>query len=240
MNRLPILLLLLAALEPLAAQDASNCTLLDIEGGRCKAVATLGDLTLFGNGAVLVVYDSSDPANLVEIGSVVTPGNISKLVLRDSLACMIAITDGYYAVDFRDPRDPVLVCSHPFDFFVDDLSIDGDRAYITARNDGVRILDISDPASPQELEPYENGAGINTAAARDGILYAHGDYGISIVDVHDNGNMFQVGYAPLGTISSDLYLAGDLLFLSLYYNGIRIYDIGDPSSPVLVTTIEAG
>ncbi len=127
----------------------------------------------------------------------------------------------------------------------------GNYAYVASNvDDGVEILDISDPANPTHV-----GAITDTGAtALDGAnsIYVVGNYayvasdvddGVEILDISDPANPTHVGAITddgttelNGAIS--IYVAGKYAYVASFEdNGVEILDISDPTTPTHVGAI---
>jgi hypothetical protein len=151
-----------------------------------------------------------------------------------------------YGLSVVDPATLELVGRYdadlPFDLGardMEDISVDGGRAYLAAWGYGVLIADLTDPAHPTELGrfPFDFATAIE----------AHGDR--VYVASSTNGGIFRIldvsdPAAPqeLGAINTsktlDLTVRGDYAFLSDQADfgdgGLRIVDVSVPATPVVV------
>jgi len=122
---------------------------------------------------------------------------------------------------------------------MEDLSVDGGRAYLAAWGYGVLIADLSDPANPVELGRFE----FPFASA----IEAHGDR--VYVSSTTNGGFFKVldvsdpaHPSELGSLTTsqtyDLTVRGDYAYLvdgsAFGDGGLRIVDVSNASAPNVV------
>lgn len=132
----------------------------------------------------------------------------------------------------------------------------GKTAYLSYWDAGLILLDISDPSNPQMLgrgdEPptfgNDEGNGHVAVPAQGGNLvlvgdedFAPGPWGfLRVFDTSDPTHPFQVGaYATAGSLSSDpdpatmhnIIVKGSRAYLSWYFEGIRVVDFSQPSTP---------
>jgi hypothetical protein len=127
----------------------------------------------------------------------------------------------------------------------DDVYVAGHYAYTISRNAGLRVLDISDPAAPQEI-----GALDVPGQASD--IYVVGKYayvaeepdwdqdcecsvggGLRVIDVSDPAAPVKVG-AYTGYGCSRVYVAGGHAYVGTDYSGLLVLDVSDPAAPVAV------
>ncbi len=137
---------------------------------------------------------------------------------------------------------------------VDDIALDGNYAFVSTRDTGLQILDVSDSADPVVVNSFEiDGGVIVKSLVRDGILYALGwqsspdsgstveTYTLNIISVSDPQNPYLLGtyhhqWRPLWFMA----LSGDYAYLAGYENYFLVVDISDPAQPQLVTTVSTG
>ncbi len=123
------------------------------------------DVAVNGNyayvaGEGLRIIDVSDPANPVEVGSLHTGRFFGGVATKGGVAYVSEENEGLRIIDVSDPANPSELgffdtveltdpCC-PIDFAFD-VAVSGDFAYIADSIDGVRIIDVSDPANPTEV-----------------------------------------------------------------------------------------
>jgi len=129
------------------------------------------------------------------------------------------------------------------------VRVDGDVAYLARYRDGLRILDISDPANITELghQPLEypdDGEiwnDLKLAVGPGGARYAlmgSNLVGVVVVDVTDPAAPEIVGHFGSTPTPGDpknvhtLFIDDGKAYISLSGLGLEIYDIADPASPV--------
>ena len=126
-----------------------------------------------------------------------------------------------------------------------DVFIDGDYAYVTNEEEGLKIVNITDPTSPFIIGSYDT----DSIAQR---VFVDGDYAfiadyegdpileenILILNVSNPQNPFQIGNCS--TISTTGDLAWDIVpFVDIAYvangeGGLCVLDISTPSSPSII------
>jgi hypothetical protein len=156
----------------------------------------------------LYVYDVSDPAAMVRVGSVAPDAsgevwNDVKLLAvggRTYALCAGSI-QGLSIVDVTDPAAPVIVAHGYGRNNVHTLAIEGTTAYLAtvggAVAGGLLMLDLSDPANPVEL----------------------GDW-----------SAIEAG----GSFVHDLYVSDGIAYLCSWQAGLVLLDVSDPTAPVML------
>jgi hypothetical protein len=128
------------------------------------------------------------------VGTVFTlPGEVEAMAARDNrlFVCISpsspdSTTKLFYVVDASDPMNPQVVGSaldHGRYGWVYGLALYGTYAYVNTYNEGLTVLDISNPAAPGVLASYDTLAAI-PAGVSGSHLYAIG-YGLDYLSLAD-------------------------------------------------------
>ena len=139
-----------------------------------------------------------------------------------------------------DPENPPLVGSyHPY--YYHDFYVDGDRGYGAAiGGQGVDILDLSDRTDPRLLGTFNYpGSGAHNVCGAPGSDYVFvGDEVGSgtwtrVFDVADPLDVEYVRDIIVDpqAVAHNCYVAGDLLYIGHYTEGLQVFDVSDPLSP---------
>ncbi len=101
------------------------------------------------NNQVLIL-DVGDPNEPEEIASINVGSVINEIQIMDNL---VYVGTGRFKIyDIEDPDDIHLVSEVRYSTL--DFEIDNGIAYLACDDDGVRILDISNPANPEEINSF--------------------------------------------------------------------------------------
>jgi hypothetical protein len=131
------------------------------------------------------------------------------------------------------------------------IRVHGTTAYVLGRNDGLRAVDLADPASPAEPGPVlalQPGEDFDDVAVRESggeviAFVASSRRGVVIVDVTDPAALVEIGVVPVPPVEEvegeeeevgarSLALEGDRLYVSgLIFGGVQIFDVSDPRAP---------
>jgi hypothetical protein len=152
--------------------------------------------------------------------------------------------------NIANPAAPVLLGrSQVLPGVVEELAVAGDYAYLAARQGGLRVFDISDPAAPVEVAALtiQTAEEVNDIEIAGGRLYVSSFNWISIPS-HGALTIYSLANpaAPqfLGThqqIDAEAYgvaVAGDIAYLSLGWLGVRVLSVANPAQPVELTTVD--
>ncbi len=114
------------------------------------------------------------------------------------------------------------------------VAVRGDYAYVADGGNGLRIVDISDPANPWEKGHFDTGGGASDVAVSGDYAYmAWGTSGLVIVDISDLSNPSEEGRYNTQGEASSLTVSGKYAYLANTDNGLFIFDISDQSEPVV-------
>ncbi|MCH7826676.1 MAG: hypothetical protein IIC75_01670, partial [Bacteroidetes bacterium] len=109
-----------------------------------------------------------------------------------------------------------------------------DYAYVADWENGLHIIDISDPFNPTEIGFFETEANQVVAVAVGGnYAYVVGllAHGLQIIDISDPSNPTVTGIFNTPHIAFGVAVGGNYAYVADWGDGIRIIDISDPSSP---------
>ncbi len=150
--------------------------------------------------------------------------------------------------DLHTPTAPELIYSYNGVGHVHDAFVRNDSAYLNCGNDGFRIFDFStvnqmgdQPTLLGTLTSYPD-AGYNHSGwlSDDGTVYAMQDenhgYDVKLLDVSDFNNIsvlstFSSGVDPQSMAHNGI-IKGDNLYIPYYHDGLRVFDISDPTNPI--------
>ena len=157
----------------------------------------------------------------------------------------------YTAMDvfsLSNPTLPNLLYTYDEVGHVHDAYVRNDTAYLNCGNDGFKIIDFTYLDIPGGMAPIElasltnyHDAGYNHSGwlSDNGKFYVmmdenHG-YDVKILDVSDFNNITEISIFNSGTnplcMAHNGIIKGDLLYVSYYHDGLRIFDISDPYNP---------
>jgi len=122
------------------------------------------------------------------------------------------------------------------------VAVAGHYCYLANDNDGLRICDISNPASPVDVGHANDGPSAYDVAVAGKYCYlANLGDGLRIYDVSDPSHPLSVGHAS--TQKAGAYavaVAGHYCYVANGGDGLRLYDVSDPANPVNVGHIMDG
>jgi hypothetical protein len=191
----------------------------------------------------LVVYDIQAPAAPVELQRLTLDWTIETIYPTPEYL-FIGGESGMFVCDRADPANPDLIGMVQHIRACDPVVVSGDIAYVTVRGgnqcgaspDELMIVDVSSPSAPRVVgvKPLATPHGL---ALREPFLYVStGQSGYTLLDVTRPTAPAELEkWADWPT--KDFLWSNDLLYV-LGFDDLRIYDVSDPKTPILKSTIE--
>ncbi len=150
-------------------------------------------------------------------------------------------------LSLSNPEAPTLLASYPNSNYnigyVHDTYVRDHIAYLNAGNVGLFVTDFTDPANPVTLGSMtdypQQGYNHSGWLSDDGQYYflcdeTHGT-DIKVVDVSDYSDIEVVATMNAESTSNqivhNIYLQGNILYASYYYDGLQVFDVSNPLLP---------
>ena len=201
----------------------------------------------------LVALDIRDPAHPVELSRSGGGGSGNgRLCVADGFAYLAAGWQGLRIVDVRDPTNLVEMGSYRSDAwsydesrpnawrFAADVWVDQGMAYVAAEEDGLHVIDVSDPLRPRlhrHLQPMpihnRHAPDVHTVTGIDGQLVLGSGFGaievFAIADLVAPVQDTKLPLQPIRTVFSDgmnrsFVIDDGRLFAAASLSGLRILD----------------
>ncbi len=153
-------------------------------------------------------------------------------------------------LSLANPEVPTQLASYPNSnysvSYVHDAYIRDHIAYLNAGNSGLVVTDFTDPENPITLGTMtdypEQGYNHSGWLSDDGQYYfmcdeTHGT-DIKVVDVSNYEDMDVIAFmnaeSTTNQIVHNIYILGDVLYASYYYDGLQVFDISNPMFPTRI------
>jgi len=188
---------------------------------------------------VLDMKDPSRPLELSPMGS----GLFYDVLLDGNFAWVADAGRGLYRFDVTDPSAPREVWRDESLGGLWSVSRSGNLLFLGVGDEGISILDVSDPLHPVKLgSAPKNGWNAFAATASGKYAYvADADAGFTVLDVGNPGKPAQKANLHFeNAYIMDVVLQGTTAYLADSYGGIRIVDISNPLKPRSVGFVEVG
>ncbi len=181
------------------------------------------------------VLDITNPENPNEVGHIATSGWSWRVVAQGGYAYVTDfVEEELEVINVTDPENPYQEGSwiKPASYaYFSGLSVDGNFVYIAGAVNlsGLWVVDVSNPAIPTEA------AHLSIVDCKDVSLQGNHAYvtsgeGLRIVDVSIPTAPLQVGEVLNGD-GDEVAVNGDFAFVCGYYDGVKIIDVLDETSP---------
>ncbi len=211
--------------------------------GSCDADGWAGDVAVSGSYAYLgaqelSVIDISDPTDPRQVAAITDDGaSTGGIELSGDYAYLARDVAGLTITDISNPFAPEDLAILPQEDLgrARDVAVSGDYAYV-AGTDGLKVIDVSDPAAPTIVGNLPAGPAPSVAVS--GRYLFGGNYSgeLVVVDVLDPGAPVQVGSCATARTVVQIALSGDYAYAATEGGGLRIFDISDPSNPTEVAS----
>lgn len=120
------------------------------------------------------------------------------------------------------------------------IAVQGTHAYLADWDNGLVILDISDPTNPELTGRIDtNGYAFKVNVRGDHAFVCDWDAGLAIIDISDPSHPVEVGRFSNVDHATDCSVLGDLVYLVDWW-GLRIVDVMNPAVPVELGNLTTG
>jgi len=220
----------------------------------------LGDLLSEDNGKLVEtsirIIDLEDPANPVEVGHLKATDNDNNnlhyiMDMELSGTVLYVLADNYlWTVDVSDPSTPRDITKLSTQCWPLQIAISGDYAYVSTwitKEVGIIVVDISDPAKPQEVGASELlPLALSGFKASGSSLFVITEDGLHIVDISSPGSLKEVSFVPNPDVApgenqdsfQDIAVTGRYAYITSRESGLHVLDISSPDSPYEIANLD--
>ncbi len=219
----------------------SKLTHLSVNGS-AVSLCVDGDYAYVGSDGITVV-DISEPELPFVVGSLAQPPVSNDIVIFGSRAYIAADYGGVVAYNVAAPTSPSIVLTH--DTSGDAVGVTAamgvttsapgpavsDYMYIAELNDGIRIVDITNPANPTSVGQYVSSSNRAEAVAAAGnILCTAWTDGFRTIDIENPATPTQMGFYNTNA-SLGVAINGNYAYVAAKGYGLYVIDITNPEFP---------
>ena len=117
-----------------------------------------------------------------------------------------------------------------------DVVLSDDYAYIADSFNGLRVVDISDPANPQEVGHFDPTGSTAGQGAYFSAPYAYlaDGLGLLVLDVSDPSAPSEAGFYDSIGFAVQVQISGAYAYVAGREGGLNIADVSDPADPLHV------
>jgi len=218
-----------------------------VEVGFVPGTADLKDVKIYKNYAIVVsenastmIVDLSDPSNPQQVS--IIPGGRHNCMVDGDFVYFGGGSNGVVIYDISNPGAPQFAGQH-LPYYYHDFAIRNNILAACAINgQGIDLLDVSNKASIQVVSHfnYPLSGAHNAAFSEDGNYIFIGDeiggsgHHTRVFDISDYNNVFKVFDIVIGgqfSTAHNCYVRGDKLLIAHYTQGVRIWNISNPTAP---------
>ncbi|MBT3232990.1 MAG: hypothetical protein HN356_09255 [Calditrichaeota bacterium] len=198
------------------------------------------DLALLTGYGGFMIYDISDGG--LQYLNRYNPGGgrgtpVYDCTAHDGIGYVFGRAAGMWVVDISDPRNPSALSSwRPNGQSLEDGVYCGDKLTVSAHDDGLIFLDVSNPRQPAVIGTF--GDMSNCWAVRyerNGYLFvADGPGGLAILNLAGDEPELVSRIETTGQ-AIDLRIDNDICAVATGATGVDLFDISDPENPVFIS-----
>ncbi|MBI2918849.1 MAG: hypothetical protein HYY01_12775 [Chloroflexi bacterium] len=136
-------------------------------------------------------------------------------------------------LDLTSPANPREVgATEPFGWYVEDVAVVGNTAFVAAGGAGLHIVDVSQPSRPAVLGSYDTpGYAESVTVAGKYAHVADGPDGLRVVDIGDLAHPTEAGQAFGAYYAFDVVVDGPHAYIAAAGAGLLVADVSDPTKP---------
>lgn len=203
-------------------------------------LAMSNDNTLLAGGGAngVLAIDIADPLDMKILGHVLELGNLNAFA-SDETHIISARSNGLGIIDREQATTTQLAMStNPLPDTAYDIAIEGNYAYVASNYDGVHIIDITFPLYPMPIAVAPNSNRAYKLDVDQGVLYVSALTSLEIFDVSDPTSPTHIAQIPDIKITGLDAQDDKLAIYSSEPGYVALYDIIDPSNPILLDTFQ--
>lgn len=225
-----------------AAQQPGDTRLEDIaryRTGMAYGLAIKDGYAYVTTNSDLIIIDIANPKRPRRVGRLEIGTPSFDLEVVDQKAFLAATDKGLLIVDVSNPGNPTIIGRFYDGGEVRRVGI-LDRYCLTSDfENGLNILDISDVPKPVKIGNLKYDRIRNFMAINNLVFLVDVGKGLRVVDISDKTAPVEVTLVDETEGAASVEIDGSRLFLGFFDGLIKIFDITDPRSPVLLTKTES-
>jgi len=210
--------------------------------GSCETLSYARDIVVkdsyayVANDDGLQILNISDPANPIEVNWYNTLGYCNGGFSYLNYLFWADGPGGLIIFDISNPTNPIEIGNfNPSSYWVEDIDIQDNYAYLAGEWDGLRIIDISNLAVPCEIGYYNTPGQAHQVAVVDDYAYiADWSEGLRIVNITNPYSPYETGFFNPISYCLGITVFGNYAYLAASSGGLIIVDISNPYNPMEV------
>lgn len=183
----------------------------------------------------LQISPAADEFNFTHIGEFYD-GRAKKMEIKDGIGFLANELGGVEIYDLTNPDNPQIINEWDVNMYVEDIALSGSNLYVSALENGLIVLDISNPLDILEIGSYYDTNSLDYTvqidAEGDVVYIVYESTSIHILDVSDPSNIRKLGSISAGNHVREVKIENDLLCYTYGWEGkLKIVNVSNPSSP---------
>lgn len=220
--------------------NPANLTLLGSYQTDCNDIKYFNSYVFVPDYSGMSIFDVSDPANPEFTSNYVGVGGENRDLQESGSYCYLVTFHDLYVLDVSNPVLPELVGINQPSSGIDlHIQIIGNYAYLTNTEEGLRVVDISDPSNPATVGSV-GSAYFNYMTSEGNYVYVTDNLdNLRVFDISNPTTPVEVGALNFPTpnnLTSGIAANNGYVYVAQYDEGLKVIDVTDPTQPTQVAT----
>jgi hypothetical protein len=165
--------------------------------------------------------------------SMFTAGDyVHDVVINGNFACLAAASNGVVIVDISNPTNIVELGRYDTPGVACKIEVHNNLAYVADSAGGLQILDISIPTNITWVGGTTNSGTFTDLQVAGNLVYVSDStaHKLLVMDVSAPTNTVQLAQYPIGSTLFGFQISGHIAYVATGAEGLRIYDISEPTN----------
>jgi hypothetical protein len=223
-----------------ASSNVASCNFGSPDGRVFASAAGACTITVSNNGHSATVSGAIQDFAPTQLAYLAIPGFANGVAVTGDYAFIASGSTGLQVVSLgSDRRNPTIVAALSLGASSNDITLAGNLAYL-ATTAGLKVVDISTPASPRLLGTFATNGVAYGVKVRGTTAYVAAGSGLQIVSVANPGAMIAAGSVSLGGTcwNLDLDPTRNLTAVACGAAGLKLVDVSNLSNPIVRGTAQ--
>ncbi|MCP4580191.1 MAG: T9SS type A sorting domain-containing protein [candidate division Zixibacteria bacterium] len=186
----------------------------------------------------LKIFDISNPNAPLQVGFY--DHSRHKLISIEGNYAHVAGNGEALIIDISNPLNPIEI--YPFYIWqesINDIHVEFNYSYVTIRDEGLRIYDVSDPSNVDLIGSCSTpNDPLGVFVCGDYAYIADAQSGLQIINISDPEAPYVEGNYNTPGEARSVFVRHNYAYIADYWSGMQIIDIDDPANPILVSSYD--